>query len=399
MKLSVRAQNLKASPTLFLVAKAKELASKGHNVISLTVGEPDWPTFDIPSKAGIEAIEKGLTKYTAANGTLELRQLIGSQLKDEVGLPYSPKEVVVGPGAKFVLFSALQVLCGPGDEVVIPSPYWVSYPTMVELAGAFPRIVTCGEKENFKISPSQLEKSIHPNTKVFMFCSPSNPTGLMYNESELRALAEVLRRFPDVVILSDDIYNKLVFNGEKVAPHILKVAPDLRDRTIIFNGGSKAYSMTGWRIGWAAGPEKAILAMGDYQSQATGCPSSIAQHAVLSALQGCDHDIRKVVKVLMDRKEKAMSALKKIPLFKIVNPDGAFYLWVDIRNVLGKKFKGRLIETDRDFCDVLLQTFFVATVPGAESGNEGYMRLSFATSESAMEESVERMADLVGQLN
>jgi aspartate aminotransferase len=220
----------------------------------------------------------------------------------------------------------------------------------------------------------------------------------MYTENELGDLAAVLRKHPQVVILTDDMYNRLVFDGKKIAPHILRVAPDLKDRTVVINGGSKAYSMTGWRIGWAAGPENLITAMGDYQSQATGCPSSIAQHAALAALKNCEKDIEGVVEKLIHRKKVAMETFKKIPQFKIVEPDGAFYLWVDIRGALGKKFEGKAVETSKEFCDILLNKFYVATVPGIESGNEGYMRLSFAVSEASMAQAIERMAEMVNGL-
>ena len=396
--MSKRAQNLKTSPTLFLVAKAKELAAQGHDVISLTVGEPDWPTFATASSAGIEAIEKGITKYTPANGTIELRNAIVGKMKDELGLDYTAKQITVASGAKFVIFAALQMLCNPGDEVIVATPYWVSYPTMIELADGVAKIVECGEKENFKITPAQLEKAIGPKTKGFLFCSPSNPTGLVYSAAELKALAEVLRKHPQVTIISDDMYNRLVFDGSRIAPHILQVAPDLKDRTLAINGGSKAYSMTGWRIGWAAGPEKLITAMGDYQSQSTGSPSSISQYAALAAIKNCEPDILQVVKKLTARREFGVQALKEIPQFKVAEPDGAFYYWVDIRACLGKKFEGKPVQTSRDFCDILLNKYYVATVPGIECGSEGFMRLSFAVSEETMKRAIDRMQTFVNLL-
>lgn len=398
LQLSKRAQNLKTSPTLFLVAKAKELAAQGHDVISLTVGEPDWPTFEVPSKAGIEAIEKNLTKYTPANGTVELRQTIAKKIKFEIGQAYSTKEITVASGAKFIIFAALQMLCSPGDEVIIGAPYWVSYPMMVELADGVPHIIECGEQENYKITPAQLENAINAKTKALLFCSPSNPTSLLYTADELAALAEVLRKHPQVAIITDDMYNRLVFDGSKVAPHILQVAPDLRDRTVAVNGGSKAYSMTGWRIGWAAGPEKLITAMADYQSQATGSPSSISQHAAMKAIEQCEPDIEQVVTKLTSRKNSGLAELRSVPGFKVAEPDGAFYFWVDIKSSLGKSYNGKLIRTSKDFCDVLLETFFVATVPGVECGMDGFMRLSFAVSEETMKRAVARMKDFVGQL-
>ncbi len=398
IQLSKRAQNLKTSPTLFLVAKARELAAQGHDVISLTVGEPDWPTFKAPSDAGIEAIQKGITKYTPASGTIELRKAITEKIKEELGFQYTPKEITVASGAKYIIFAALQMLCSPGDEVIVATPYWVSYPTMIELADGIPHIVECGEFENFKITPEKLEKAINAKTRAFLFCSPSNPTGLQYSAEELRALAEVLRKHPQVAIISDDIYNRLVFDGSKVAPHILQVAPDLRERTVLVNGGSKAYSMTGWRIGWAAGPEKLITAMADYQSQSTGSPSSIAQHALLAALKNSETDIQGVVAKLVSRKKAGLKELATISQFKVSEPQGAFYFWVDIRACLGKTYQDKVVRTSKDFCDILLEKFYVATVPGAECGTEGFMRLSFAVSEETMQRAVARMKDFVGQL-
>lgn len=398
LQLSKRAQNLKTSPTLFLVAKAKELAAQGHDVISLTVGEPDWPTFKIPSQAGIEAIQKNITKYTPASGTVELRKAIAGKIKMELGLDYSVKEITVASGAKFIVFAALQMLCSPGDEVIVGAPYWVSYPMMVELADGVPHIIECSENENFKITPEKLEEAINAKTRAVLFCSPSNPTSLLYSKEELTALAEVLRKHPQVAIISDDMYNRLVFNGSLVAPHILHVAPDLRDRTVVVNGGSKAYSMTGWRIGWASGPEKLITAMADYQSQATGSPSSISQHAVEAAIKYCEADVREVVATLKGRALFGVNAFNAIPQFKVSPPEGAFYYWVDIRACLGKKYQDKLVRTSKDFCDILLEKYFVATVPGVECGAEGFMRLSFAVSEDTMKRAIDRMKTFVQQL-
>ncbi len=397
--LSRVAENLKPSPTLFLVARAKELQAQGHPIISLTVGEPDWPTFPIPSQAGIEAIQKNITKYTAASGSVELRKIIAEKVKKDLGVSYAANEVTVGSGAKFIIFAALEMILNPGDEVIIHSPYWVSYPTMVELAGGVPKIVYCDEKEGFKMTAAQLEKAITPKTKGFLFCSPSNPTGLMYTKDELQSFIEVFRKHPQIVILSDDIYNSLVLDGSEIAPHILHLAPDFKDRLVAINGGSKAYSMTGWRIGWATGPQRLIQAMGDYQSQTTGAPSSIAQHALMAAIPNCDKDIAQVREILKKRKVTAMNEFKKIPQMKISEPTGAFYLWVNIKSLLGKSYKGKKIETDKDFAEILLTQFFVATVPGTECGNNGYLRLSFATSEENMVKAVGRMSEFVGAIS
>lgn len=397
--LSQRAQNLKPSPTLFLVAKARELQTQGHDVISLTVGEPDWATYPAASEAGIEAIRKGITKYTPASGTAELRKAITDRLRTDLKLEYAINQVAVTSGAKFAIFAALQVLCDAKDEVIIHSPYWVSYPTMVELADAKPVLVTCTEETNFKITAELLERHITPASKVFLFCSPSNPTGFVYSREELAAIAEVIRRHPRMVVISDDMYNRLMFDGSGCAPHLLEVAPDLKERTVIINGGSKAYSMTGWRIGWAVGPQKVIQSLGDYASQSTGAPSSIAQHAAVQAITACEDNIRETNQVLIDRLQAALKEFAvSVPQFKIYEPQGAFYLWVDVRSVLGKSYQGQKILTSKDFCQVLLEKFYVATVPGEEFGNPGYMRLSFAIGKERMTQAIQRMKAFIGEM-
>lgn len=393
--LSKRAQFLKTSPTLFLVAKAKELQAQGHNVISLTVGEPDWATYPAAAQAGIEAINRGMTKYTAASGTPELKKAILQRLEADLNLKYAMNEVAVTSGAKYAIFAALQVLCDPKDEVIIHSPYWVSYPTMAELADAIPRIVTCTAASGFKITAEQLEENINAQTKVFLFCSPSNPTGFIYSKDELAAIATVLKKHPRVHIISDDMYNRLMFDGSKCAPHILEIAPELRDRTIVINGGSKAYAMTGWRIGWALGPQKIIHALGDYASQSTGSPSSIAQHAAAAAILNCEDDIKATNVVLKKRLADALREFATIPEFRVYEPQGAFYLWVDIQKVLGRAYEGTKVHSSKMFCDILLETFYVATVPGEEFGNPGYMRLSFAIESERMAEAIRRMKNFV----
>ncbi|MCC2678731.1 MAG: aspartate aminotransferase, partial [Pseudobdellovibrio sp.] len=315
--LSQRAQSLKTSPTLFLVAKAKELQTQGHDVISLTVGEPDWPTYPAAAEAGIEAIRKGITKYTPAAGTPELKKAIIEATKRDIGQTYAPNEVAVTSGAKFAIFAALQVLCDTTDEVIIHSPYWVSYPTMVELSGGKPVLVTCTEETNFKITAQMLEKAITPNTKAFLFCSPANPTGFIYSKEELKAIADVIKKHPRIVVLTDDMYNRLMFDGSHCAPQILQVAPELRDRTVVINGGSKAYSMTGWRIGWAMGPQKVIQALGDYASQSTGAPSSISQFAAVQAITNCEANIKETNATLIKRMGAALQEFKSIPEFKV----------------------------------------------------------------------------------
>lgn len=397
--LSRRAQKLKTSPTLFLVAKAKELQSKGHDVISLTVGEPDWPTYPVAAKAGIAAIENGFTKYTAAQGTIELRQAIINRTREDLNQNYSLKEVTVTSGAKYAIFAALQVLCDPQDEVIIHSPYWVSYPTMVELADAIPRIVTCEEKDGFKITAEALEKNITEKTKAFLFCSPSNPTGFVYSAAELQKIAEVLSRYPRIHVITDDMYHRLMFGKMQRAAHILDVAPELKDRTIIINGASKAYAMTGWRIGWALGPQKIIQALGDYASQSTGAPCSISQAAALAALPEAESDIQQTNLKLEKRLKIALDGFATIKEFKVFEPQGAFYLWVDVKEVIGKFYQKEKITSSQVLGTILLEKLFVATVPGEEFGNPGYLRLSFAIESSRLLEAVARIKVMVSEMS
>ena len=399
MMLSARAQKLKSSPTLALMAKAKALSAQGHDVISLTLGEPDWPTYPVAAEAGINAIKTGNTKYTPAQGTIELRKAISNRTKIDLGLDYNPAtDIVVTSGAKFSIFAALQVLCNDGDEVIIPTPYWVSYPMMAELAGAKPKLIFCDESVHFKMSAEMLEKNITAKTKIFLFCSPSNPTGFMYSENELKQIADVLRRHPQVCVIEDDMYNRLMFNDLHVAPHLLQVAHDLKDRTVVINGGSKAYSMTGWRIGWAQGPSNIMKAIGDFASQATGAPSSIAQAAAEQALIHAEPDIKKTNDMLKARLESALTGFATIPEFKVFRPDGAFYLWVDIKKALGKKIGTTSISTSADFCKILLENYFVSTVPGEEFGHEGYLRLSFAIDSQRMSQAIQRIQGMIGDM-
>lgn len=399
MKLSERALALKPSPTLALAAKAKELSSQGKDVISLSVGEPDWPTFPVVAEAGIQAIQEGLTKYTPANGVPELRKAISDLTNTQLKTNYGPQQVTVTAGAKFIVFGALQVLVEKGDEVLIPAPYWVSYPTMVELADAKPIIIPTQERNRFIMTGEELARAITPKTKALILTSPSNPTGEYYNQDELKSLAEVLRKHPQVAILSDDIYNRLVFGKETAAPHLLEVAPDLKERVVVINGASKSYSMTGWRLGWALGPQNVIDAMTNYQSQSVSCAPAMVQKAGLVALQKAESDLQKSVSVLKERRDEAHKALSKIPGLTVSSPGGAFYLWPKISACFGKSYEGTRINTSSDFCKLLLEHQLVAAVPGVEFGAEGYMRISYVVSPARCLEAIQRIGQFVSRLN
>lgn len=397
--LAKRALLLKPSPTLALAAKAKELAAQGKDVISLSVGEPDWDTFPTIKKAGIEALQSGQTKYAPANGTPELRRFIAEKTSDDLGVKYDPMEVSVTAGAKMVVFAALQVLCDPNDEVIIPSPYWVSYPTMVELADGKPVIVDCSPEQKFKLKASQLQKAITSRTKVLILNSPSNPTGEVYTRQELTELAEVLRQNPKVMVISDDIYNYLVFDEKNgVAPHLLHVAPDLRDRVVVVNGASKSFSMTGWRLGWALGAKPIMQAMTNYLSQSVSCASPFTQTAVVAGFQHCWSDLEAAVKKLHERCVKSLTLLQAIAGVKVQKPGGAFYLWPDISSFLGGSYRGRKLNSSKDFAEALLEHHWVAVVPGVEFGMEGYLRLSYVIDEKKMTEAISRFKKFVGEI-
>ena len=391
IRLSRRQDFLKASPTLAIAARAKDLKAQGHPVLSLAVGEPDWDTFESIKKKAIDGINQGQTKYTPSAGLPELRKAIAQKASKDYGLEYKPSQVTVSTGAKFILYAALQVLCDERDEVLIFAPYWVSYPTMVELSGAKPVIVPSDESNQFKPTIASLDKYVTSKTRMLIFNSPSNPSGVVWHKDELKALAEWLRKHPEIVVLSDDIYDHLVFDGTKRAPHLLDVAPDLKERIILINSASKTFSMTGWRVGWAVGDEKVIAMMTHYQSQTVSCTAGFAQTATAFALEHTGSELNEAVKKLKVRRDKMLTHLKEVPGLKCSAPEGAFYLWADVRSWLGKKMDGKVLESTRDIANALLEKFYVASVPGVESGTEGFLRLSFCLSEKDLAESSSRL--------
>ncbi|MBC86535.1 MAG: aspartate aminotransferase [Bdellovibrionaceae bacterium] len=397
--LSQRAKGLKPSPTLALAAKAKELKAEGKDVISLSVGEPDWDTFESVKKVGMDAIANGQTKYAPSNGTPEIRQAIADQFKNDFGIEYAPSQVTATAGAKFIVFAALQMLVDSGDEVLIPAPYWVSYPTMVELAGGIPQVVVCDKKLNFKLSAEKLAETISSKTKVIILNSPSNPTGNMYSEEEWKGIAQVLKDHPNTVILLDDIYNRLVFNERGLAPHFLEAAPELKDRTIVINGASKAYSMTGWRLGWALGPEKLIAAMNKYQSQSVSCASGFTLAAGNHALRHGDAELGEAVAKLKTRRDFVYEELSKVDGLEVEPPEGAFYIWPNVSSFLGKSFKGKKLETTREICAALLEDQMVVTVPGIEFGLDGYLRISYALEQDRMQEAIQRIKNFLSAID
>lgn len=391
IRLSRRQDFLKPSPTLAIAARAKELKAQGHPVLSLAVGEPDWDTFETIKQKAIDGINQGQTKYTPSAGLPELRKTIAQKCTKDYGVDYKPSQVTVSTGAKFILFAALQALCDERDEVLIFAPYWVSYPTMVELCGAKPVVVPSEESHQFKPTIESLDKHTTPKTRLLIFNSPSNPSGVVWHKDELKKLADWLRKHPDIVVLSDDIYDHLVFDGSKRAAHLLDVAPDLKDRIILINSASKTFSMTGWRVGWAVGDEKVINLMTQYQSQTVSCTAGFAQTATAFALDHTEKELSEAVVKLKTRRDKMVQFLKEVPGLKCPPAEGAFYLWADVRSWIGKKLDGQTLDSTRDIATVLLEKFYVATVPGIESGTEGFLRLSFCLSEKDLSESATRL--------
>lgn len=396
--LSKRAQALKPSPTLALAARAKELAAQGKDVISLTVGEPDWDTFSPIKQAAIRALDAGKTKYTPASGIPELREAVARQTSEDLGLSYEPGQVTVSVGAKFILYAALQMLCEEGDEVLVPAPYWVSYPEMAHLAGATSIILNTTSATDFKITPEQLDKLITAKSKVVILNSPSNPTGEIYSREELKGLAEVIKKHPQLWVISDDIYNRLIFSEETVAPHILHVAPELKDRVLVVNGASKTYSMTGWRIGWAVGASELIGAMTKLQSQSVSCAPSFVQWATLEALHGVEGELREALSLLKRRRDFICRELNALDEIRVATPAGAFYVWPDISAYLGRAYQGQVIKDSKDFSQVFLDNYMVATVPGVEFGCDGFLRVSYALSEDRVRQAIGRLRDFLHEL-
>lgn len=395
--LSDRVKKIKASPTLALAAYAKDLKKKGVDVISLAVGEPDWDTFPLVKRAGIEAIEQGLTKYTSVSGTLELKQAICNFTHKDLGLKYQPVSVSVSTGAKFILFAALQAVLNPGDEVLLSTPYWVSYPEMINLAGGVVKCIPTLEANKFKLQAKDLAKAITSKTKVLILNSPSNPTGSVYSKKDWESLGKVLLKYPSILIISDDIYKSLIFSSEPYL-HLLEVIPELRNQVLLVNGVSKSFSMTGWRCGWGVGPEHLIKAMSNYQSHSVSCASSISQAASIVALNQCEKEVAKSNQCLKKRAKYLEQELSQISGLSFLNPEATFYIFLNIQNYLGKIFNQVLIKDSADFCKALLEDQALVTVPGSAFGTEGYLRLSFAVEETVIKQAIKRLKSFLDKL-
>jgi aspartate aminotransferase len=374
-------------------AKTKALVKEGKPVVNMSVGEPDFDTPTPAAFAGVQAIAKGNTKYTPAAGTLELRKAIASKLMVENGLNYLPEQIVVSSGAKHSLFNVFLTICEEGDEVILPAPYWVSYPEQIRLAGAEPVIVSCDERNGYKITPEQLEAAITPKTKAFLLNSPNNPTGAVYSEAELRALGEVLLHH-DIFIVCDEIYERLVYNTKHIS--LPAICPELAVRSIVVNGFSKAFAMTGWRLGYVAAPPDIAKAMSSLQSHSTGSPSTISQAAGVTALGSFQPEM---VAEFQRRRDFLVHELQNMPGIECLVPDGAFYVFPNIRQVFGKELQGKVISSATEFCELLLEYELVAAVPGEAFGAPNNIRLSYATSFENIQTAVERLRRFLSRLS
>ncbi|RTL48320.1 MAG: pyridoxal phosphate-dependent aminotransferase [Bradyrhizobiaceae bacterium] len=389
--LSAALDRVKPSATIAVTDKARQLKAAGRNVIGLGAGEPDFDTPPNIKLAAIHAIEAGKTKYTAVDGIPELKDAIAAKFKRENSVTYKPSQITVGTGGKQVLYNALMATVNPGDEVIIPAPYWVSYPDMVELAGGTPVPVVCTAEHGFKLQAADLEKAITPKTKWIILNSPSNPTGAAYSASELKALTDVLVKHPQVWVMTDDMYEHLVYDDFKFTT-VVQVEPKLFDRTLTVNGVSKAYSMTGWRIGYAGGPEQLIKAMATIQSQSTSNPSSISQWAAVEALNGPQDFIPANAKIFKERRDLVVSMLNQANGITCPRPEGAFYVYPSCAGTIGKTApSGKKLANDEDFVTELLESEGVAVVQGSAFGLGPAFRISYATKNSDLEEACGRI--------
>lgn len=396
MELSNRVQTIKPSPTLAVTARAAKLKAEGKDIIGLGAGEPDFDTPQHIKDAAIAAINKGLTKYTAVGGTPGLKNAIVAKFKRENNFDFEAKQILVSCGGKQSFFNLVLSVINPGDEVVIPAPYWVSYPDIVLIAEGKPVFINTGIEQNFKISAAQLEAAITPRTKMFVINSPSNPSGAVYTLDELKALGEVLRRHPQILIATDDMYEHILLSDQKFI-NIVNACPELFPQTVVLNGVSKAYSMTGWRIGYCGGPAHIITAMENIQSQSTSNPSSISQAAAETALNGDQSCMNPMIAAFKARNIFVTEQLNQIPGVRCLSSEGAFYAFADVRQSINDLYKRNLIGAQNDivFSEYLLENAGVAVVPGSAFGCEGYMRLSFATSMENLQQALSRIKNLL----
>ncbi|MBE7068728.1 MAG: pyridoxal phosphate-dependent aminotransferase [Clostridiales bacterium] len=395
-RIAKRMSTLAPSLTLAISAKAKAMKSAGESVVSFGVGEPDFNTPEHIINAAKSALDNGHTKYTPSSGLLPLRKAICEKFQKDNGLTYEPSQIIVSNGAKHSIFNACYAVLEEGDEVIIPAPYWLTYPEVVKVCGATPVYIDCKKENQFKFSPEELKAVITPKTKMLIFNSPSNPTGAVYNEEETRAIAKVCEE-AGIFVLADEIYEKLCYNGVKPFS-IAKCSEKMQDLTITVNGVSKTYAMTGWRVGYLAAPKDVAKAIDSFQSHATSNACSISQYATIEALNSSDEEIQEMVNVFDKRREKLLALIDGIDGVEAVKPDGAFYVMLVVNGLYGKSYNGKTINNSIEFADVLLDAEKVATVPGVSFGADDCVRLSYALSEADMEEGLKRIARFVANL-
>ncbi|MEW5762174.1 MAG: pyridoxal phosphate-dependent aminotransferase [Bacillota bacterium] len=397
MRLSERARAISPSPTLAIDARAKEMKANGVRVINFGAGEPDFDTPRHIKEAAVAALAAGMTRYTPVGGIRELKEAISAKFLNDNGLTYSAEEIVVSVGAKHSLYNAIQVLCDVGDEVLIPSPYWVSYVEQVKLAGAVPKLVRASLENGFKLLPDELRAAIGPRTRVLILNTPCNPTGAVYGREELEALAEVALA-AGLVIISDEIYEKLVYEGNRHVS-IASLAPEVKERTVVINGVSKAYAMTGWRIGYLGAPRDVARAITRLQSHSTSNPTSIAQAAALAALTGPQEPVREMVAAFARRRAYILERLRALPGVACPTPEGAFYVFPNFSAYWGGAYRGRPVNSGTDLAQLLLEEAQVAVVPGVAFGDDNCLRLSYATSRETIGEGLDRIAAVLGEIS
>lgn len=397
MELSRKAQAIEPSLTLAITAKAKEMKEKGIDVISFSAGEPDFNTPKNIINAAIKAMEDGNTKYTSVNGILQLREAICKKFKDDNGLEYNPSQIVVSTGAKQSLANTFLAILNPGDEVIVSTPYWVSYPELIKLADGKPVFVEGDEKSNYKFTKENLEKAVTAKIKAIVLNTPNNPTGTIYNKEELEVIADFAKKY-NIIIISDEMYEKLIYDNENHIS-IASLSKDAYERTIVINGLSKSYAMTGWRIGYCAASEKIAKLMMSIQSHVTSNVCSITQYAALEALNGPQDEITKMINEFEKRRNYMINRIESIDNLSIVKPKGAFYIMINIENCLGKEINGKILNDSMEFCASLLENEKLAVIPGKAFGLNNYIRVSYATSMEAIKEGLNRIESFIKKLN
>lgn len=397
MELSRKAQAIEPSLTLAITAKAKEMKEKGIDVISFSAGEPDFNTPKNIINAAIKAMEDGNTKYTSVNGILQLREAICKKFKDDNRLEYNPSQIVVSTGAKQSLANTFLAILNPGDEVIVSTPYWVSYPELIKLADGKPVFVEGDEKSNYKFTKENLEKAVTAKTKAIVLNTPNNPTGTIYNKEELEVIADFAKKY-NIIIISDEMYEKLIYDNENHIS-IASLSKDAYERTIVINGLSKSYAMTGWRIGYCAASEKIAKLMISIQSHVTSNVCSITQYAALEALSGPQDEITKMINEFEKRRNYMINRIESIDNLSIVKPKGAFYIMINIENCLGKEINGKILNDSMEFCASLLENEKLAVIPGKAFGLNNYIRVSYATSMEAIKEGLNRIESFIKKLN